>query len=176
MGSLLDELGWKKFIGHEYPAHTGEPVLARDIRRYAYAFDDGNPLFVDEAAAKAGRHGGITAPLNYVSWAVGVPGAEKRSKDLGEDGLSSFVGVPDIPGAWSLGWVRGGEELEFFKPVYVNDRVTVRGHVTGMSEKVGKSGTLIFVTSEFTYTNQNDELLAKHIVTMIASPRKEQAQ
>ncbi|MCZ7643333.1 MAG: MaoC family dehydratase N-terminal domain-containing protein [Pseudorhodoplanes sp.] len=60
--------------------------------------------------------------------------------------------------------------------MYVNDRVTVRGHVTGMSEKVGKSGTLIFVTSEFTYTNQNDELLAKHIVTMIASPRKEQAQ
>ncbi len=82
MGSLLDELGWKKFIGHEYPAHTGEPVLARDIRRYAYAIDDGNPLFVDEAAAKAGRHGGITAPLNYVSWAVGVPGAEKRSKPI----------------------------------------------------------------------------------------------
>lgn len=169
-------MGWKKFIGREYPAHTGEPVLARDIRRYAYAIDDGNPIFVDEAVAKAGRYGGISAPLNYVSWAVGAPGAEKRGKDLGEGGLSSFVGVADIPGASSLGWVRGGEELEFFKPVYVNDRVTVRGHVTGMSEKAGKSGTLIFVTSEFTYTNQNDELLAKHIVTMIASPRKEQVQ
>jgi hypothetical protein len=48
----------------------------------------------------------------------------------------------------------------------------VRGRVTGMNEKVGKSGTLIFVTSEFTYTNQNNETLAKHIVTMIASPRK----
>jgi acyl dehydratase len=172
MGSLLDELGWKSAIGYEYPAHTGEPVLARDIRRYAYAIDDDNPIFVDEAAAKAGRYGGLTAPPNYISWAVGVPGGEKRTKDLGEDGLSSFVGVPDIPGAWSLGWVRGGEELEFFKPVYVNDRVTVRGRVTGMNEKVGKSGTLIFVTSEFTYTNQNNETLAKHIVTMIASPRK----
>jgi hypothetical protein len=52
----------------------------------------------------------------------------------------------------------------------------VCGRVTSMSEKIGKSGTLIFVTSEFTYTNQNDELLAKHTVTMIASPRKEQAQ
>jgi hypothetical protein len=41
-----------------------------------------------------------------------------------------------------------------------------------MSEKAGKSGTLIFLTSEFTYTNQNNEPLAKHIVTMIASPRK----
>lgn len=172
MGSLLGELGWEKYVGHEYPPHTGEPVLARDIRRYAYAIDDENPIFVDQAAAKASRYGGLTAPLNYVSWAVGVPGAEKRTKDLGEDGLSSFVGVPDIPGAWSLGWVRGGEELEFFKPVYVNDRVTVRGVVTGVSEKQGKSGTLVFVTSEFTYTNQNNELLAKHVVTMIASPRK----
>jgi acyl dehydratase len=176
MGSLLDELGWKTFIGHKYPAHTGEPVLARDIRRYALAIDDDNPIFFDEAAAKAGRYGGLTAPLNYISWSVGVPGAEKATKDLGEDGLSSFVGIPDIPNAFSLGWVRGGEELEFFKPIHVDDRVTVRGVVKDMAEKAGKSGTLIFVTSEFTYTNQKDELLAKHVVTMIASPRKEQAQ
>ncbi len=176
MGSLLEELGWKNFIGHEYPAHTGEPVLARDIRRYALAIDDDNPIFFDEAAAKAGRHKGLTAPLNYISWSVGVPGAEKATKDLGEDGLSSFVGIPTSPHACSLGWVRGGEELEFFKPIYANDRVTVRGRVTNMAEKVGKSGTLVFVTSEFTYTNQNDEKLATHVVTMIASPRKEEAE
>ena len=72
--------------------------------------------------------------------------------------------------------MRGGEELEFFKPIYANDRVTVRGRVTNMAEKVGKSGTLVFVTSEFTYTNQNDEKLATHVVTMIASPRKEEAE
>ena len=42
-----------------------------------------------------------------------------------------------------------------------------------MKEKDGKSGKLLFVTSEFTYTNQDGELLAKHRVTMIATPRKE---
>jgi len=72
-----------------------------------------------------------------------------------------------------LGWVRGGEEIEFFKPVYVNDRVTVKGKIINMNEKDGKSGKLILVTSEFTYTNQNGDLLAKHRVTMIATPRKE---
>ncbi len=172
-GSLLEELDWKKYIGKETEAHTGDPVLVRDIRRYALAIDDPNPIYYDENAARRGKYQGVTAPLAYVSWAVGVPGKEKRVKDLGEDGLASFVGVPEIPNVWTLGWVRGGDEFEFFKRVYANDRVTVKGKILDMNEKDGKSGKLLFVTSEFTYTNQNGELLAKHRVTMIATPRKE---
>jgi acyl dehydratase len=171
--TLLDELGWKKYIGQETGTHTGEPVLARDIRRYALAIDDLNPIYFDEDAARKGKYGGLTAPPGLVSWAVGVPGAEKAAKDLGEDGLATFVGVPEVPNAWALGWVRGGEEIEFFKPVYVNDRVTVKGKIVDMNEKDGKSGKLIFVTSEFVYTNQEGEVLAKHRITMIATPRKE---
>ncbi len=171
--SLLEKLDWKKFVGSETGRHTGEPVLARDIRRYALAVDDLNPIYFDESAAKRGKYRGLAAPLGYVSWAVGVPGSEKSVKELGEDGLATFVGVPEFPDAWALGWVRGSEELEFFKPVYVNDVVTVTGKIVGMDEKEGKSGTLIFVTSEFAYTNQDGELLAKHRVTMIATPRKE---
>ena len=170
--SLLDTLGWKKYIGQETGTHTEEPVLAIDIRRYALAIDDFNPIYFDEEEAKKGKYGGLTAPKNYVSWAVGVPGSEKAAKDLGEDGLATFVGVPEIPDAWTLGWVRGGEELEFIRPVYVNDRVTVKGKIVDMSEKHGKSGTLIFVTSEFVYTNQDGQELAKHRITMIATPRK----
>jgi hydroxyacyl-ACP dehydratase HTD2-like protein with hotdog domain len=104
---------------------------------------------------------------------VGVPGAEKSVKELGEDGLATFVGVPEIPGVWELGWVRGGEELEFFAPVRVGDRVTVKGKIAEMKEKEGKSGTLVFVTSEFTYANQAGEVLATHRLTMIGTPRKE---
>lgn len=171
--SLLESLGWQKYIGRETGTYSGEPVLARDIRRYALAIDDLNPIYFDENAAKAGKHRGLVAPPGYVSWAVGVPGSEKAADELGEDGLATFVGVPDVPDAWALGWVRGGEELEFFKPVYVHDVVTVKGRITEMNEKDGKSGQLIFVTSEFVYTNQNGEVLAKHRVTMIATPRKE---
>jgi acyl dehydratase len=171
--SLLESLGWTKYIGSETEMTTGEPVLARDIRRYALAIDDLNPIYFDENAARKGKYGGLAAPLNYISWAVGVPGSEKPVGELGEDGLATFVGVPDIPNVWDLGWVRGGDELEFFKPVYVNDRVSVKGKIVDMKEKDGKSGKLLFVTSEFTYTNQDAELLAKHRITMIATPRKE---
>jgi len=171
--TLLEKLDWKKYIGKETGSYTGEPVLARDIRRYALSIDDPNPIYFDENASKRGKYRGLAAPLVYVTWAVGVPGSEKGVKDLGEDGLSSFVGVPEIPNVWDLGWVRGGDEFEFFKPVYVNDRVTVKGRIVDMKEKDGKSGKLIFVTSEFVYTNQNGGLLAKHLVTMIGTPRKE---
>lgn len=171
--SLLEKLDWKKYIGKETGTYTGEPVLARDIRRYALAIDDPDPIYHDDNAAKKGKHGGLVAPLVYVTWAVGVPGSEKAVKDLGEDGLESFVGVPEIPNVWTLGWVRGGDEFEFFKPIYVNDKVTVKGKIVDMKEKNGKSGKLIFVTSDFIYTNQNGEFLAKHRVTMIGTPRKE---
>jgi acyl dehydratase len=56
--TLLDELGWKKYIGQETGTHTGEPVLARDIRRYALAIDDLNPIYFDEDAARKGKYGG----------------------------------------------------------------------------------------------------------------------
>lgn len=173
--SLLKKLGWERYIGTETGTYTGEPVLARDIRRYALAIDDPNPIYRDEEASKKGRYGGLAAPLFYVTWAVGVPGSEKGIRELGDDGLASFVGVPEIPNVWDLGWVRGGEELEFFKPVYVNDRVTVRGRILDMKEKDGRSGKLLFVTSEFSYTNQKGETLAKHRLTMIGSPRREES-
>jgi len=173
MGSLLEKLGWTKYIGRETGTYTGEPVLARDIRRYALAIDDPNPAYRDPVAARQGMHGSLIAPLFYVTWAVGVPGSEKSVKELGEDGLATFVGIPEIPNVWDLGWVRGGEELEFFRPVHVHDRVTVKGKIVDMKEKDGKSGKLVFVTSELEYTNQDGQRLATHRLTMIGTPRKE---
>ncbi len=171
-GSLLEELGWTKYVGKETGTYTGEPVLARDVRRYALAIEDPDPVYRDPEAARRSRHGVVVAPLFYVTWAVGVPGAEKGTKELGEDGLATFVGIPEIPNVWDLGWVRGGEEIEFFGRVRVGDRVTVKGRIADMKEKDGKSGKLVFVTSELVYTNQDAERLANHRLTMIGTPRK----
>ncbi len=171
--SLLEKLGWKKYIGMETETKTGEPVLARDIRRYALAIDDPNPEYYDEEAAKKSRYGKIAAPPGFICWAVHRPEDEKRVCDLGEDGLANFLGVPEFPNAWELGWVRGGEEYEFFKPVFVGDRISVKIKLHDVFEKQGRSGYLIFTKSEARYTNQKDELLATQKITMIATPRKE---
>jgi len=170
--SLLEKMGWKKYIGME-TVKTGEPVLARDIRRFALAIDDPNPIYYGEEAAKKGRYGKLAAPPGFICWATQEPWMEKRYEDLGEDGLLYFLGVPEIPNAWDLGWVRAGEEYEFFKPVFAGDRVSVNLKVVDMYEKQGRSGQLIFTTSIATYTNQDGDLLATQKITMIATPRKE---
>ncbi|MCX7595296.1 MAG: MaoC family dehydratase N-terminal domain-containing protein [Fischerella sp.] len=172
--SLLEKLGWKDYLGSETKTIVGEPVIARDIRRYALAIDDPNPIYYDEEIAKNGRYKGFAAPPFYITWAAGVPKSETRVKDLGEDGLASFVGIPEVPNVWELGWVRGGEEIEFFRPVYVGDTVSVKGKFVDVTEKEGKAGPMVFATSEFEYINQNGEILARHRITMIAMPRRQE--
>jgi len=171
--SLLERVGWKKYIGMETEEKTGEPVTAKDIRRFALAIDDPNPVYYDEEAAKKGKYGRLVSPPGYICWATHNASLEMRVEDLGEDGLSYFLGVPEIPDAWSLGWVRAGEEYEFYKPVHAGDRISVKVKIADMYEKKGRSGQLIFTTSVATYTNQDGDLLAKQTITMIATPRKE---
>jgi len=171
---MIENLGWKGYIGKEMGSRTGEPVLARDIRRYALAIDDPNPIYYDEDTAKKGKYGGLIAPPGYVCWATQNASIEKRVNDFIDDGFRrrGFLAIPEIPNVWTLGWIRGGEEYEFYKPVRVGDRVSVKYKITDISEKLGRSGELIFITTEHTYTNQNGDLLATHRVTMIGIPQE----
>ncbi|MFQ5886291.1 MAG: MaoC family dehydratase N-terminal domain-containing protein, partial [Anaerolineae bacterium] len=157
----------------EMGSRTGDPVLARDIRRYALAIDDPNPTYYDEEAARKGKYGVVVAPPGYVAWATGNASIERRVGELTEDGFSrgAFLAIPGIPHVWTLGWVRGGEEYEFYKRVRVGDRITVRYKITDIRERESRSGRLVFITTEHRYTNQEDELLAVHRITMIGMPR-----
>ena len=54
---------------------------------------------------------------------------------------------------------RAGNEYEIFQPVHPDDIITLRRKITDVTEKQTKTGKLILVTSEITYTNQRGELL-----------------
>lgn len=173
--SIIEKFGWKKYLGQETGARTGDPVTARDIRHFALAIDDQNPMYYDEDVAKKGKYSSLVAPLGYICSSDRNARMERRVKDMGEDAIvpGTFLAIPEIPNVWALGWVRGNEEYEFYKRIYVGDRVSVKCKLVDMYEKEGRSGTLVFVTSELTYSNQKGELLAIHRLTMIGMPRKE---
>ena len=174
--SIIEKFGWKPYIGKDMGTRIGDPVSAKDIRHFALAIDDPNPIYYDEDTAKKGKYGGMVAPPEYVFWAPQNAGIEPRVKDLNEDGLvqgeGCFLGTPDLPGMWALGWVRGGDDWEFYEPVRVGDRVTVNWKITEIYEKEARSGKLVFIKTQHDFYNQNGKLLARQRVTTIGMPRK----
>ena len=119
------------------------------IARFAEAIEDANPLYIDEAAARRNRHGGIIAPPTFLR------SMRRERLDMPFD--SPFKRFLD-----------GGSQWEYFEPVRVGDLITSVNRVTDISERQGRLGTMIFLTTVTTYTNQLDQVVATQTGTMIS--------
>jgi acyl dehydratase len=156
----------RSWIGRESEPFTGEPILARDIKRYAIAIGDENPIYHDAEAATSAGHRTVPAPLGYVYWAA-HPWTQTLSTDqLQPDGLPASADPLRLPLEVQR-VVRGGDEYEFFARLYAGDRVTLRRRVADVYEREGKNGPMVFVIEECTYTNDRSELVAKQKITRI---------
>jgi acyl dehydratase len=152
-GSLItDEI--KSWIGRETPPWTIE-VTQRDVRRFAVATDDLNPLYLDEDYAKQSRYGGLIAPPLFYMAPLTDPVPEEK---LRPDGLP-YEGKFPIPPTPLPRLMDGGTEIEFFVPIRVGDTLTGRSKITNIYQKEGRTGSLIFVVRETTYTNQRGEVV-----------------
>ena len=67
-----------------------------------------------------------------------------------------------------LSAVRGGNEYEMHRPVVHSDVITARWKIEDIKEKVTSAGKqMLVVTSSVVYTNQDDELLASNVETLL---------
>lgn len=147
---LTDEmLGW---IGREAEPWTIE-VTALDVKRFAVATDDPNPRYTDAEAARDSRSRGPVAPPLFYMAPLTEPLPER---DLRPDGLP-YAGRLPIPPTPLPRLMDGGTDIEFFVPIRVGDTLTARSTIVDIYEKQGRSGPLIFVVRETTYTNQHGE-------------------
>lgn len=149
---ITDEI--RSWIGREVPPWTIE-VTRRDVARFAVATDDLNPLYLDEDRAKQSRYGGLIAPPLFYMAPLTEPVPET---ELRTDGLP-FEGKFPVPPTPLPRLMDGGTEVEFLQPVRVGDVLTGRSQITDIYPKEGRSGPLIFVQRETTFTNQNGELV-----------------
>jgi acyl dehydratase len=129
-------------------------ISAKESQRYAHAVDDLNPIYFDEAAARAAGYRTLVAPPTFVSHAVvqGRPLAELRV-----DGLFRTVSV-------KLNVKRimfGGEEWDFLEPVCVGDTITAETRLADLDQKDGSKGPFVRMVRETTYTNQDGETVAR---------------
>jgi acyl dehydratase len=142
-------------VGQRLADPVSAVITRREAQRYARAVGDLNPVYFDEAAARAAGYDGLVAPPTFVGHAV-VEGGTLA--DLREDGLWIDRG-PKV----RLEVKRtmfGGEEWEFRVPVLVGDTIKAERRLGAVEEKSGRSGPFVLLHYETTFTNQHDEVVA----------------
>ncbi len=145
---FLTEEMRQQAIGLESPPATME-VEKGAILRFAEAIGDLNPLYTDEAAARETRYGGLIAPPTF---------------------LRSLRGAnADLP--FDLSFSRrldAGSDWEYFHPVRPGDRITAVARIAELTERSGRLGPMVFMTTVTTYRNQFDQVVATQTNTLIA--------
>jgi len=113
------------------------------IRKFVEAIGDPDPIYRDEKAAQAAGFKTIVAPPTFL--------CTFRAQEL-----------PDLKIVFG-GRVRlnGGNEYEYYKPVYAGDTITITAKYANVTERTGRTGNMVFVFTDLTFTNQHGEVVAK---------------
>ena len=154
-------------IGMEGEPSTGYPVTEHEIVRYCQAIDDLNALYVDPDYAYKSPYGGVIAPPLF--YFIPFQSVQASLSNLRHDGIParSGGGVPQ-PSLPLDRRMAGGVEVEFLQPVRPGDVLTARRRLADIYQRQGRSGPLIFIVNEATYTNQRGEVVCVERTSTIA--------
>ena len=155
LGSVAEQ--YRDIIGKEYVFTAAEEVGRASIRKFALAIGDLNPLYVDRQAAARGPYGEVVAPPTFV--------CETTQYYHGQvDEAGGFTGRVHLP----LGQeIRAGNEYVFHRPLRPDDVITSRWKIGDIYEREGRTGHLLFVIVDITYTDQRGDLLAENRETLV---------
>jgi acyl dehydratase len=158
---LTEELrGW---IGREVSYAAPEEIGHASIRYFALAIGDDNPLYVDEAYARAAGYPSIVAPPTFV-----CETCQYAHRPPNEDGYIGHTWELPIAGCRMI---RGGHEYEFFRRVLPEDRINVTWRLEDISEhRTSRGEPMLMVISAATYRDQRGDLLARNRETLIFQP------
>lgn len=147
-------------IGVEGPPATLE-VEKTNCRMFARSVGHTDPIFYDEAAAKARGYRSIVAPPGFLGTPIFRPGGGGGAP--GEMGGRNF----SVPYKRIL---NGGTDYEYFPDddvVCAGDTITARSKIASFEEAEGSLGPMLITKRETTYTNQRGIVVAKMYGTLI---------
>lgn len=124
------------------------------VRKFAEAIADPNPLYTDEAAAKASRYGRLLAPPTF-----------PRTFDYGEiEGLA-------LPAA---GLIHGEFRVDYERPLFVGEEVLCSMQLKDSYDKESRRGLLGFLIFERTGESPAGEIIftTQDIVVVTEAVRK----
>ena len=130
----------RSLIGRE-----SEPVVHEvergAIRRFAEALGDPNPIYLDDAAARAAGHPALVAPPTFPI-ALASNERFRHSLDLGTRSI-----------------LHGEQQFEYARPVFAGDRITVVSRVADVQERAGASGPMDVLVIEDEGRDDKGELV-----------------
>lgn len=133
------------------------------IRKFADAVDDRNPLYWDEEYARNSRYRAMIAPPGFFGWPT--KWAEGSTFPLSpESSGPAAAAVNPRAVLEKAGYGRildGGIEYEFLSPIRAGDTLTVSAVIKSVIERAGRTGKMVFMGVETTYTNQHGEVVAR---------------
>ncbi|URN06329.1 MaoC family dehydratase N-terminal domain-containing protein [Actinomadura madurae] len=134
-----------------------DPVNVPMIRHWVEAMDDANPVYLDDAAARATGRAGIVAPASMMqAWTMRGYAASVREDPAGPDELTDLLAEGGYTSV-----VATDSEFEFHRELVPGDRVSVEETVESISpEKRTALGAGRFVSTIKTYRDASGEVVA----------------
>jgi hypothetical protein len=117
-------------------------------RQFARAVGYTDPVFYDEAAAKARGYRGIVAPAGFLGHPVFVPGQPSRTPEIFR---------LEVPYKRIL---NGGTDIEYLADVCAGDRLTATTKLSGLTEREGKMGPMLIVETETSFRDEKGKVVA----------------
>jgi acyl dehydratase len=135
-------------------------VTRRDIKRFAQAIGDHNPLYCDEDYAMTTKYKTIVAPPLFCH---AFAFEDVPIENLQTDGSPKETDVP-LPAKKMVG---GASVFENYIRIKPGDKILVKAKIKDIYAKRGKSGELYFIVLETCFYNQANELAAKETATFV---------
>ena len=134
----------KRFIGHVMPTFSAV-VEAGRLRFYAKATGQTDPLYSDEAAARAAGHPGLPVPPTFLFC------LEMESPDP--------AAIRNLLGMDYRSLLHGEQGFTYHAMAYAGDTLTFEQRIEDIYDK--KGGALEFVVRTTRVTNQHQQLVAE---------------
>ncbi|MDA0771210.1 MAG: MaoC family dehydratase N-terminal domain-containing protein [Chloroflexi bacterium] len=119
------------------------PVTSQMILDFAQSTGETNPVHSDEAKAQASEFGSLIAPPTFCN--VFVNGLTRPDIKLEFGDIGFFA----------------GQAVESLAPIRPGDTLNASTMLKEVYAKTGRSGTMVFAVWETSFTNQNDDDVAR---------------
>jgi hydroxyacyl-ACP dehydratase HTD2-like protein with hotdog domain len=136
----------REWAARTYPDRTVE-ISRRDIAKFAHATGETDAVYFDADAARDAGYRDVVAPPMFYLVLRSEPYHLRPRSELERDGSA----VEDVPPLSTTRAMAGETQLEFSGRFVAGDAVTCRKRLVDMTEKQGRSGTLVFLNFEYRY-------------------------